>query len=104
MNATDKKKMLVVSIAPSTGEALENALNAPLADGCYYFAYLVDLHDGMIHAVYRLRAKPEGETEEALAIVRANPNLTVRRVVELLAAKEIKRTEKWVTQQRRMFA
>jgi hypothetical protein len=40
------------------------------------------------------------ETEEALAVVRANPNLTVRQTVEALAAKGIKRSKDWVSQQK----
>lgn len=99
-----KRTIRVVDVHPTTtAEEAEQSLNAVCDEG-YYVLSIVPCDDGT-RAFFGKRREPnkpnvDGKREEALEIIKAHPNESVREIVARLQDAGIKRGRSWVSEQR----
>lgn len=105
-----KKKSLVIDIPNDcTPERAEQLLNAPYDDG-YYLLRLHPTSSTCLRAFFVIRVKSgnkgaalanrDGQAAAALAVIKANPKLSNRKLARLLKTLGIKRSRDWVCEHR----
>ncbi len=110
----EEKTIIAVDVpAGTTAQESEDILNAPSARGYYLVQIVPGAGTSAARAFFKLRVRPEkalkplntrtlnwrdrdGKTVEAEAIIRANPDVSVRKLVELLKGVDIRRGQTWV--------
>lgn len=100
-------KMIRVLDLPvgASAEAAERALHDVCGEGFYLMAVYPLGTAGAFRAFYKRRSvKPvrdaDGKEAEALAIIKANPDMPIRKLAELLRQRGIRRGKSWVSEHR----
>jgi hypothetical protein len=103
------KNVIIVTVPEAASDdTIEDALSAPSAHG-YYLSFMLEPRGGFLRAVFKRsatyvdptqQAAKDAEEKKALSILAANPHLSQVRVVGLLAAAGIVRSNNWVGKQR----
>lgn len=119
MDHTEKDVIIVTVPETQTDSAIEDALSEPYSHG-YFMAGLLPSRDGNLRTVFKRgvnyispkeraereaidradQATKEADDTKAMQLVRGYPHISLAQMVGLLAAKGVRRSQAWVSEQR----